>query len=381
MFNFNFDFYEIIVWVAVAIMCSVAYFCKRFPLRKRGAIGQPLSNPICLILPIVFFVLMDGFRKNVGDTPYYVLSFEEYMPDHNEVTVNMFFTEMFTFFQSLIRNMTDDGMWLCMFSAVFTIPVVFIILYLYSYPFAPAIYMFVATGYFGGMMNGMRQYMAATIVLLGTRYLFSLKRSSFIKYAAIIMLAWSMHNSALILIPMFFVFRRKAWRISSYLIIIGSVFVTFAANDLLPSFLGAVEDTSYSIYANNGWFTNGSEGGSNIGRAAATAVPIVVAYFNRERMQRLGHIGDILINIAFVNTGIYIVSTYNWIFARLAIYLTVYYIIFSVWVVNFAVKPKDKMTYSILFYVLYFFFSRTQGYQIAMYMSDYFFPGRKLFRS
>lgn len=382
MINFHFDFYEIIVWVAVILMILVCKGCRYVPLKKPGGFGQPLANPICLIFPIVFFVLFAGFRKNVGDTYFYVLSFEMMDSDNLQpVNAEMFFTEMFNFFQLLIRRYTDDGMWLCMFSAIFALPVPLYILYKYTYYYEDAIFLFVAYGYIGGMMNGMRQYMATAIVLCGTKYLFSLKKSSFIKYAAIIMLAWGMHNSALIMIPMFFVVRRKAWQISSYLIILGSVVATLAFDTILPSFLGAVENTSYGEYANNGWFTSGTEGGSSIGRVVIAVAPIVIAFFNRERMERLGRAGDVLINFAFINAAIYMIATYNWIFARLGIYLMVYYMIFASWAVRFAAPPRDRMTYVSVFYVAFFLYSRFNAYQISMYISDYFFPGRKLFRS
>ena len=381
MFSLYFDFYEKIVWVAVIIFIIVGIICRQNPLRKLGGIGQPLPNPICLILPMVFFVLMAGFRKNVGDTPYYVISFEAF--DSNNlpgVTAELFFTEMFQFFQILLRHLTDDGTWLSMFSAVFALPVPLIIMYKYAYPFQYTIFLFVAYGYFGGMMNGMRQYMAAAITLLGTRYLFSLKWGSFIKYAAIIMLGWGMHHSALILIPIYFVVRRKAWQISSYMIILGGVVATLAADTLLPSFLGALEDTSYGEYATNGWFSGG-EGGSSVGRALVAVAPVAVAFFNRDRMKRLGHVGDVLTNIAFINAAILIVATYNWIFVRLTIYLMVYFFIFTTWVIFNAVKPSEKTTYVTAATIGFFLFYRTQSFQIALYMSDYFFPGRRLFRS
>lgn len=381
MINFHFDFYEIIVWIATILLCGIAAACKNAPLRRRGGIGQPLPNPIAVILPIIFYTVFTALRRDVGDTYYYALSFKDYTGSDNPVTVELFFTSMFSFFQNWIRNMTDDPQWLIAFSSVFAMPVPIFILYKYSYPFDLSLYLFVTYGYVGGMMNGMRQYMAAAIVLCGTKYLFSLKKSSFIKYAVIIVLAWSMHKSALIMLPMYFVVRRKAWKFSSYAIILGSVVATVAFDAILPSFLGALEDTSYGIYANNGWFTDGTESGASIGRSLVTFYPVAIAYMNKDRMKKLGHIGDVLINIAFVNIAIAIVSTYNWIFTRVAIYLMVYFCIFTAWVVTFAVPPKDKQMYFCLTIVGFFLYSRFLSYQIAGYISDYFFPGRKLFRS
>lgn len=376
---FTFDFYEKIVWVMTILMCLIAAACRRAPLRRPGGLGQPLPNPIAVILPIVFFTVFVALRKTVGDTFYYMHSFN-LMGDDNPVTIELFFESMFTFFQNIIRNLTDDPQWLIAFSAVFSIPLPFIILYKYCPRFEMAIFMFVAFSYLGGAMNGMRQYMAASIVLLATKYLFSEKKTDFIKYAVIILIAYCMHNSAMIMLPLYFVVRRRAWQTSSFLLIFGSVVGVVLFDAVLPGFLSAVEQTSFSEYAENGWFTNGQEGGSSLIRALFIAFPLVIAYLNRERLKMLGRIGDILVNIIFIDVAIYIIAMYNWIFARLAIYLAIYFIIFTVWVINYAVRPKDKSLYVFVTVLVYFIYSRLDSFMISTYESDYFFPGRVLFR-
>lgn len=377
---FYFDFYEKVVWVMTIIMCAIAAACRRAPLRRPGGLGQPLPNPIAVILPIVFFTVFVALRRTIGDTFYYMHSFN-LMSDNNPVEIELFFSSMFAFFQNIIRNLTDDPQWLIAFSAVFSIPVPLIILYKYCPRFELAIFMFVAFSYLGGAMNGMRQYMGASIVLLATRYLFSAKKTDFIKYAVIIMLAYCMHNSAIIMLPLYFVVRRRAWQISSYLMVLGSAVGVVIFDAILPSFLSALEQTSYANYAQNGWFTSGQEGGSSLIRVMFIAYPIVIAYLNKERLKMLGRIGDILVNIVFVDVAIYMIAMYNWIFARLAIYLAIYFIIFVVWVVNYAVPPKDRSIFVFATVAVYFLYSRMDSFMIAAYESDYFLPGRKLFRS
>ena len=380
MINFDFDFYEIIVWVATFLLCMIAVAARSFPLRARGGLGQPLPNPIALILPIAFYVTFAGLRRTIGDTYFYMYSFEN-MPDNNPLELQTILDgNMFAFIQNIIRNQTDDPQVLIFVCSVIAlIPALFIIYY-YCTPIELGIFMFFTYGYLGGMMDGMRQYMAAAIVLLGTKYLFSIKRGSIFKYAVFVIIAYFMHSSALIMLAVYIVVRRKAWEKSSYVLLFGSVVLAMGFDKILPSFLGALEETSYSGYAENGWFTNGVEGGSSLFRPIVSAAPIVVAYLNKDRMKMLGHIGDILINMAFLNMAIYVVATYNWIFARLAIYLSIYYIIFTAWVVSYAVKPKDKAVYVTGLVILFFLYSRVMAYQIYMYQSDYFFPGRKLFR-
>ncbi len=381
MINFNFDFYEIVVWVATIVMCLVAVAARSVPLKAQGGLGQPLPNPIAVILPLAFYMPFAGLRKTIGDTFFYMYSFENMPDEGNEVNLKMIIDgNMFSFIQNILRNRTDDPQVLIFVCTALALIPVLIILYLYSSPFEMSIFLFVAYGYLGGMMDGMRQYMAAAIALLGTRFLFSMKRGSFFKYAVFVLLAYCMHSSALILLLIYFVVRRKAWTIGSYVILLGSIIVTVCFDAILPSFLGALEETSYSNYAENGWFTNGTEGGSSLFRVVLTAAPVVVAYLNRERMNRLGHIGDILINISFLSMAIYIIASYNWIFARIAIYLQAYFIIFTGWVITYAVKPKDRAIYTTGTVIAFFLFSRFISYQIYMYQSDYFLPGRRLFR-
>lgn len=380
MINFNFDFYEIVVWVATIVLCLIASAARSIPLRTKGGLGQPLPNPIAVILPILFYVSFAGLRKTIGDTYFYMYSFEN-MPDQNDVNLKMILDgNMYSFIQNVIRNMTDDPQVLIFVCTVIALVPALIILYIYSSPFELSIYLFVTYGYLGGMMDGMRQYMATAILLLGTRFLFSMKRGAFVKYAIFVMLAYCMHSSAIVMLLVFFVVRRKAWRLSSYLILLGSVVITICFDAILPSFLGALEQTSYSQYAENGWFTNGTEGGSSLLRVLVAGAPIVVAYLNQDRMKRLGHIGDILINLAFLNAAVYVIASYNWIFARIAIYLQLYYIIFAGWVVTYGVKPKDRAVYTTGLIATFFLYSRQLSYQIYMYQSDYFLPGRKLFQ-
>lgn len=378
----NFEFYEIVVLVATLICWILAIACRNIPLRRPGGLGQPLPNPICLILPIILAVLFAGFRKQIGDTFFYIHSYNTLPDSGNEVSLRLFTESSYTFWQNLFRNMSDDPVYLLMFSGIASLPVPLFILYKYCHPFDLGIVLFVFYGYLGGMLNGMRQYMAASIVLLGTRYLFKIggsKIANFIKYALIILLAYCMHNSALIMLVIYFVVRRRAWQVSSYLLILGSIVLTIIFNAILPSFLNALESTDYSSYATNGWFTEGNETGASVFRAIVAVAPIVLAYFNRERMIRLGHIGDILINLAFINVAINILAVYNWIFARVAIYLMIYYIIFMVWVVCNAVNPNERGMYYAITVIAFFVYSRFQSYQIALYESDYIFPNQKLF--
>lgn len=374
----NIDFYLNLAWFFTIVCCGVALFCRSNPIDKLGGLGQPLPNPLGLILCIIAYVPFAGLRISAGDTFFYVHDFNLIEPN-GVIDYEFGGGTLYTLAFEIVKETVNDVHYLIMITSIISLVPVLIILYKYSHPFELAIYLFMATGYFGLSMNGIRQYTAAGILILGTKFLFSTKRSAFFKYAVIVFLAWMIHKSALIMIFVFIFARRKAWRGSSFLLLFASVVGVSLFDLILPSFLSALEDTSYSNYAQNGWFTSGQEGGSSAMRIVISAVPIVMAYFSRNRLRQLGHIGDILTNIAFVHMALYTISTYNWIFARFTIYTSIYYIILLAWVFYNGVPKKDKGIYYAVCVGLFYYYSTYQEYAIQDYISDIFFPNRKIF--
>lgn len=365
-----------LAWFFTVICCVVGMVCRKYPLNRLGGIGQPLPNPLCLVISILAYVPFAGLRTNSGDTFFYIHNFElgesngkiDYFPAGGN---------LYELFSEIVKETVDDYHWLLFITAIITYVPVLYILYKYSHPFEMSVFLFMATGYFGMGMNGIRQYCAAGILILGTKFLFSTKKSAFLKYAAVVLVAWLFHKSALFMLPVFFFVRRKAWKPSSFMLIFISAVGLSIFDIILPSFLSALEDTSYGHYSDNGWFTGGQESGSSFLRVVAAAVPMVLAYFSQGRMRKLGHIGDILINLCCVHVAMYIISMYNWIFARFAIYTSAYYIILMAWVVYNAVSQKDRALYCTLCIGAFYYYSTQLAYALVDYRSDVFFPNLK----
>ncbi|MGN1478953.1 MAG: EpsG family protein, partial [Acutalibacteraceae bacterium] len=339
--NNNLAFYLNLAWVVTVLCWALAMFCRSRPINKLGGLGQPLPHPMSLIVPLLLYVPFSGLRNNAGDTYFYIFDFELKEPDGHfdyEFGGGTLYSLLF----EIVKETVNDYQVLIFVTAIISLVPVLVVLYKYSHPYDLSIYLFMATGYFGLSMNGVRQYMATGVLMLGTKFLFSTKKSAFFKYAIVVFFAWMIHKSALIMIFVFIFVRRKAWRPSSFMLLFVSIVVVSLFDLLMPSFLSGLEETSFSNYAENGWFTNGEESGSSFIRVIVSMVPIVIAYFSRSRMRQLGHIGDILTNLGFVHIALYIISTYNWIFARFAIYTSVYYIILLAWVVYNGVQKKDR---------------------------------------
>lgn len=372
--SFDPNAYLKLVWFFTFICWAIGMFCRRYPLKKLGGIGQPLPNPLCFIISVLAYVPFAGLRTNTGDTFFYIHDFELAEPD-GIISYELKGGSLYSLLTEIVLETVDDYHYLVFVTAIITyIPVLYII-YKYSHPYELAIFLFVATGYFGLGMNGIRQYCATGILVLGTKYLFSTKKSAFIKYSAFVLLAWLFHTTALIMIPIFFFVRRKAWKPSSFMLIFLSAIAMSIFDMILPTFQKVLADTSHSAYS-GGWFEQ--EGGSSLLRVVVAMVPLALAYFSRNKMRNLGHIGDILINLSCVNVAFYIISMYNWIFARFAIYVQVYYIILMAWVVYNGVQRKDRTLYYALCIGMFYYYSTQLAYTFIDYRSDVFFPNLKV---
>ena len=364
------------VWFIALVIGSflIAFFTRIMPRRRLNTFGEPIPNILGFVIPAAAFGIFSGLRINMGDTFFYVYSYQLMDIDNMEpVTFKFTGGVMYPLIQYWCRLRSENPYELIMITALFAcIPVVYI-LYKYSAPYELGIALYVLTGYYTFSMNGIRQYAAAGILILGTKYLLSDKQTDFIKFLPFVISAWLFHSTALIMILIYFVVRRKAWTPLTIVFLLGTVFVTLIFNAILPSFLDVLEDTEYSRYVENGWFTEGTETGSNIIRVVVLLVPLVFAFLEREEFRaRFGRKWDILVNLSIVNLAFYILSLYNWIFARFAIYTSIYVVIMMTYVIARGVNAeKTRWLYpvSLLMYSFYFYNVR---YSIESYESELF---------
>lgn len=359
--------------IVILVICYItAAFSVTYPLRVAGGLGQPLPNPFGFTVPAILFTAFSGLRNNLGDTYYNMHSFSLLTDDMPKPKIaDGEFLSYYLLYA--IRQITDKPqLYIYIFAVIACVPAIYII-YKYSVAYELSIFLFVATSYYTFSFNGMWQYAAAGLLLLGTKYLFSEEKTAWFKYALVVLIAYMFHSTAIIMLPIFFVVRRKSWSFTTIAIIFASILGALLFDAVLPGFLGVLSSQdSYRIYSESGWFTSGNEQGSNFIRVFVVAVPIFIAYVSQDRLKHLGKKGDILVNLAVVNFSFYLVSLYNWIFARFAVYTSIYYIILLTWLIMNSFTRKDKkIVYlaCILLYAGYFWFVR---YSIVGYRSIFF---------
>ena len=229
--------------------------------------------------------------------------------------------------------------------------------------FELSLFVYIASGLFLVSMNGIRQFLAAAVIFAATKYIFD---GSWIKFSLVVLLASSFHQSALILIPIYFLIRREAWTKTTFGILGLAVIIVIGYNQFTEILFSAIEDTNYGRYATV------NEGGANVMRIAVFGAPLFLAYLGRERLRELFPKCDYIVNLCLLNLVFMIIASQNWIFARFNIYFGLYQLILIAWLVKLFKERDQKFVYFAIVtcYIFYFYQEHVLSLNI-LYRSDY----------
>lgn len=352
------------LWLNLTNVFILSFFARYF---SRNEISEELTwklkfNKIFLFGVVLSLVVVAGFRSNIGDTITYMYSFET-----NNFTLSSVLKSNdigFNLLQLLIKKYTDDSQLLIFITALITNTLIILILARYSKIFEISTYVYITGGLFLVSMNGIRQVLAAAIIFTATRFLIS---GNWVAYFFVVGVASSFHQSALILLPIFFLVRYKAWSKATIILLIFSVVIVIGYNQFSTILFSAIENTQY------GHYSNFNEGGANMVRVVVYAAPILLAYFGREKLRIIFPSSDYIVNMALVGLVFMIISTQNWIFARFSIYFNLYQLILVSWVVKLFKEKEQRFVYYalIICYFVYYYYESLISLNIV-YKSNFF---------
>lgn len=253
----------------------------------------------------------------------------------------------FSILQMILKMYTNDPQVLIFITALITNILIVAVLYKYSRMIELSLYVYIASGMYLVSMNGLRQYLAAAIIFTATKYILD---GNWKKYFLIVLFASTFHQSALVLIPIYFLVRRKAWSTITFILLFIAVLIVIGFNQFAEVFFATIGDTQY------GHYKDFQEGGANILRVVVEATPLILAFIGRHKLRALFPQSDYIVNMALLGLVFMIISTQNWIFARFSIYFGLYQLILISWVVKlFTDKDQKLIYYAVLVcYFIYF---------------------------
>lgn len=326
----------------------------RMPLTIRPNRGYIVLAALCLIL-------VAGLRNNIGDTYFYMHGYQ--VTNFTWQSVLQSEDIGFNLFQMLLKQLTPDPQLMIFLTACVTNLLIVIVFYRYSRLVEFSLYAYITTGAFIVSMNGIRQYLAAAIVFAATKSLFDGKWKV---YFPVVLFASVFHQSALIMLPIYFLVRRRAWTLTTSLLLAVAILIVVGFNYFSTMLFSVIENTKYSEYEDF------QEGGASFFRVIIYAIPLIIAYLGRDKLKAIFPKSDIIVNLSLVGAVIMLISTQNWIFARLGIYFTLYQLILMGWMIKLFREKDQRFIYLIFicFYFLYFFYENVIILDIR-YASDY----------
>lgn len=228
-------------------------FCF-FSLRSKSKILKILFA-CCSMLPF-FFVA--AFRapsvgidtwKNYIPTFNFIVEYKRYV--HVMPILMQKYSIGFAYIFNLLAQMTSHSQVIFILGSFVIVFFTFAAIYQQSKNKYISIILFLITGAFLLSMNGMRSYMACAIVLFSLKYIYN---KNFLKFLIFILIASSVHSSAIIFILLYPLYN---YRINSAQILILLGIAAFSPFFIEKVFYFLLKNTSYRGYfASSGVFIN-----------------------------------------------------------------------------------------------------------------------------
>ena len=349
-------YYFSLVWVSI---CGIISNITSKQVKISEKIYENRSRLLIAIIAILPIIVFASCRSSVADTGVYIASFKNY-PNNLSSAYSMIFDSTrrdpgFLFISVLIKQFisTDYTVWLSIIAVISGIGVM-IPLYKYSCNFGVSIFLFVASCQYTWMFNGMRQFLVASIIFGCTGLLL---RRRFIPYAIIVCLLSTIHTSALILLPTYFIVTGEPWDKRTMLFIFAIILSMLFTSEFTGLLEDAVENTNYASSMEE---FKSTDDGTSIMRIAVESIPIIIAFIYRNRIKdKLTPIIKLSINMSLVASGLYVISKVarsGIMLGRLPIYFSMYNLILLPWLINNIFRKEEKRLIYYLMIILYIVF-------------------------
>lgn len=236
-----------------------------------------------------------------------------------------------------------------------------------SVSFLDSCFFFFASTLYYNYFSMMRQWMAVVLLFGGARLI---KEKKTIPFIILCIIAAQFHPSAYIMIPVYFFASGKAWSQKQNMLIGVALIAMLFLNPLLSRLASSLDDASYG-YAIEAMMAGS---GSSIIRAIIAAVPVVLAFVNRQYIDSENNMINACINISVINFLLHFLASFTsgLYVIRLATYVQVYNLILYPYLLNVAIGNRNRGILKTGFYVIYLlFFCYQMSYQSAWgYVSD-----------
>lgn len=361
---YTFGLVGTLLWFALMAIIST----KESVIRKEIVLGKEETrfHPWFALLVIAPVIIWAGFRSGAGyvDTNAYIRMYAKIPTGIGDlfhyITVVQTKDPGFSIYLAIIKKIFGSSYTPFLFiSALIQGLAVTFFFRKYSSQFMISMFIFIAsTEYFSWMFNGLRQFLAVAIALIAFRFLFEKK---YIPYVLLILLASTIHLTAIILLPVAFIVNSRPWSIRVFIVLGIAIFALIATNQFTDFLNSSLQDTQYSDSVE--YWQQEHFGGTNPIRVLVQIVPTVIAFIGRRKFaENSNRLIDISINMSVVSSAIWLISmvTSGIHIGRLPIYVSLFNNILLPYEIQILFNEKDQRIVKFAMVVLYLAFSYYQ---------------------
>lgn len=346
-------------FIFMPMWCGVTYFFSRTNRisvveldGEKKVIRQRMWYALFAFLPIF---LLASIGEPCADTISYLNSYSNASISFLDINFNESGWG-FSLFTTIVKIIFGDNVvpYRVIIALFHSIPIV-LMFRKYSHNYFASLFLFISSAcYLSWMMNGLRQFVAVTLILGSTPLLLKKK---YIQLSLVILIATTIHQSAIIMLPIVFIAQGRVFNRSTMFFIIVSVVVMWLFGQNGGLFEIALSGTEYESGYN--LIKDIDDGVSPI-RVLINAIPVVLAFLDRNRLERENDkFCNICVNMSMITLGVSLVAmvTSGIFVGRLIIYTQLFNYIIMPKLINDTFNRRSRVfvyLMMVIFYLIYY---------------------------
>ena len=302
------NYWWLLIWLFIGGFILFSFF----PMNRENVCGkiEERWNIVPAVILVIPYIIWAGFRiDSFGDTGAYRESFFKAPSQLGQlfnyistISKDKGFAVLTVLMKCIFGN--SDVLYFLIIAAIQMLILAFVYRK-YSCNYWMSIFFFVAaTDYMSWLHNGMRQFLAITVIMAGIGFLLKKK---YIQMICIILLASTFHASALLMIPVVFIVQGKAWNKKTVFCISVSVCALFFVGQFTSILDSLLSNTQYSNMVTD--WQDWNDDGTNPLRVLVYSVPMILSIIGyRQIKQEDDPVINVMVNFSIFTASVALIS-------------------------------------------------------------------------
>lgn len=347
--------YLVNIIVTALISVIAVWIADQSPKKKFGQKEVSYVAIFCLLLVWVYIYANRGIEIGSDTSGYY--GFYNLLT-HNNLSLSETLAQGGDILFETIRygiNRVSHGNWkifITVMGVITYIPVLLVLRKENIENFLPSVLLYIFMFHYYQGFNAIRQAMAVSLTFMA--YFLFFRKKKYFKYVIIMLIAFGFHSTVLFVIPFHLLSKlnlksKLLWGIIIIFAISGS-----SMSSIWNSAISVLSAIGNDTLANR--YSNSMYSGSGLMRVAVCLVPLLIGFWKRSCISKSNkEENDSFLIFLIFDTIFMMYSTYNWLFARLAMYFDIYAIVY-IPKLKYIFSDRSKKIGVILILTLYFIY-------------------------